>query len=459
MLKLERGIAVFHQEIRDVTGDIESRMLFHKTWGVDKVRFTVHHDFTRGWEVMEERTFDHLTTNYLEITAFIGRVIELANASPEDDKSYHQTLYVAAEHDLYQKKIICDRAIDNLTKVREGYLTATRLLTYKASPKRRYDETWVAPSLIILDKVKLEQFSERLITRTHQYCEAIDAMREFIQQISISGRANMTDYDERKLAIVKAAKSYNYYRFRFYDVIVLNPEKAADALIETFTQDNKTMLSDLNYLNIAVGEFEEFLLTALPAWTHIMEVSTAADDYISNRTTKLTLASALLAKNTTENRQTLLIFFEEARLRARHISELLNHLHLSVNQVWRRMIDDVTTKPLYHKLYDDITNSINNSTVLDSLASTFAYMLKTNSSWVKNNTYELYRQMNADFAVTSGEIKAREDNEKFARLANMADFTYFIKDNDAIFFRALDRLTENARTFFDSNKMDHEFFK
>ncbi len=124
-------------DVKEIEKEMNVRIQFHKRWGLEKVKFTIEYDFQRGFEVINERTFEHVTANYLQLVEYIERVIQLAASSPPDAAGYREALYLIVDQQLFDKLTLCERALDNITEVHEAFLNGKRILTYKASPNRR----------------------------------------------------------------------------------------------------------------------------------------------------------------------------------------------------------------------------------------------------------------------------------------------------------------------------------
>ncbi len=52
------------------------------------LQYTMEHDFQRGFQVMDERTFFYVTSSYMEIVEYIQNAISLSNNSPRTATSY-----------------------------------------------------------------------------------------------------------------------------------------------------------------------------------------------------------------------------------------------------------------------------------------------------------------------------------------------------------------------------------
>ena len=126
--------------------------------------------------------------------------------------SSRESLYLICDRQLFEKTTLCDRALENITQMHNAFLNSERILTYKASPKRRYDETWVYPGIIYTNKDQI-QYYNKFIQRTNEFKTAIESIKVLLGAMLRSEPVNVTAYASERVAFEKAARSFNYYRF------------------------------------------------------------------------------------------------------------------------------------------------------------------------------------------------------------------------------------------------------
>ena len=121
-------------------------------------------------------------------------------------------MYLICDRQLFEKITLCDRALENITQMHNAFLNSVRLLTYKASPKRRYDATWAYPGIIYTNKDQTEYYN-KFILRTNQFKAAIENIKKLLGAMLRSEPVNATAYASERAALEKAARSFNYYRY------------------------------------------------------------------------------------------------------------------------------------------------------------------------------------------------------------------------------------------------------
>ena len=124
---------------------------------------------------------------------------------------FREALYLISDQQLYDKITLSNRALDNITELHNAFLNGERLLTYKASPKRRYDSTWVYPGIIYTNKDQT-QYYKKFMRRTNEFKDATENIRELLGAMLHSETVNATQYIKERVAFEKAARSFNYYR-------------------------------------------------------------------------------------------------------------------------------------------------------------------------------------------------------------------------------------------------------
>ena len=122
-----------------------------------------------------------------------------------------QSLYLICDRLLFDKITLCDRALDNITELHNAFLHSERLLTYLASPGRRYDETWVYPGIIYTNKEQTMYYNKFML-RTNEFKSALVNIRELLGAMLRGEQVNASAYATERHAAEKAARSFNYYR-------------------------------------------------------------------------------------------------------------------------------------------------------------------------------------------------------------------------------------------------------
>ena len=90
--------------------------------------------YSRGWEVIEERTLQGVTKDYLDISRMMNRIMDFSQESNDTGDNEALLIRWAAFESILLNRIgRCERAIANLTSIHKAYTTGEPLLTYRYS--------------------------------------------------------------------------------------------------------------------------------------------------------------------------------------------------------------------------------------------------------------------------------------------------------------------------------------
>lgn len=413
----------------------------------------------RGWEVVDERTLSLVTTNYVEMTAFVRKILDLAsenlqNASQESLKPY----YISAEQYLYTKKVLCDRAVNNMSLIRDGFLNVTPIVNYLASPGRRYDMTYVSPSVILVTD-SASSYMSKFELRRQQYCDQVEAIRNMVKRLYLEKFLNLTEFEISRLALEKAARSYNYYRYVFFDKVVRKTDEVADKLIEVFLDANRTMMTSFKNAERSLIALEHLIEDMNKSWASIILLGDKTDRYLRKEMNKTELADYVFSEKILEAKRLLKSYFGQIQIASVTIDEELQVKKRSIQKLWRVMIGEESTKKFYAKIHEDVSMARTNKSVLDALAKTFAYMTKKDKQWIKQNTDRLSVYMNADFPQLNSEQMMEETNRIFSNFSQMLDLYMIMGGSQEELFHRVADLENVLLSFVEENKLNSVFFE
>ncbi len=446
--------------VKDELSQMKIRANFHHIWGLEKVKFIAEHDFTRGWTVFEERTLDYVTINYQEVAAYIWKTIEMVKELDPSDIITRKMLYITLDKDLYKKEVLASRALANITEAAHAFATGEPLLTYLASPGRRYDMSYITLEVVQSSPYFKEAYDVKLMKRTGQFLNETIFLRELIKPISVGEEVNETLIASAITRWESRARSYNYYKFIYTDRVMNAPGKYSDVLIETFNQLNETVWNEFDNLDRIVQKTISFLNKVDDAWSMIVNLKNKSVNYLENKTaTKTELAEAFTSKESDEALRTMALFFTEARSMSREMTEALGYLQYSYQDMWSSMLTEATLTNFYQMVYDDVMYSKQNNTFMLYIDGKFGYMIKEKAAWVRNNIDEMYVRMNADFSITDVTAKINEISKMFDDTQSLFVISDVLEDNDVSFLKATYSLNENLDIFLRGNEVGHEFYR
>ena len=436
---------------------VEDRLAFHEEWGVDKVVYIMHHDFARGYDVKHERTFSVVTPFYLEIVAYCEDLLEKFLHGNETEMQKQNMLEIGNSM-LMQRWIAATRALDNMTEVYEAYNTSTPLLTYKASPSRRYDMTWITPEVVTDGSDNVIKYSEIILESLEKFRNAASNMQKLLKQAYEDKNVTREQFDKETTDFRAAVRRYNYYFFLFKERVAYKCDEIALDLQAKFKDHVKKYTTAHEELDYYVDALGDFLHDAEEAWTHLTSLRELANDYAANPTLRKTLmAEAFTSEVTNRYSNELQTFFAELRARSRNIHTMLISLQIATEELWTNLLTDTSVDKFYEKLLEDI-GKLRNGTEYDTLVYAFSYMLDTSKDHIKNNTDNLEVMLNADFVTTTLDDKLVEIRNFFSELNSLNDVDNTIT-NEKFFFDAFNEMERELAAFLDDSNINNEFYR
>ena len=132
----------------------------------------------------QERTFSLVMSSYQEVAGYLENLFEQSNNLPPDRASLREALYVSAQKEIDMKKILCARALANISQVRDASENVVSIVRFKMSPGKHYDLTWISR-----DVVQASTYTERDLfgmfeRRTNEFLEAVEAIEGTIISLS-----------------------------------------------------------------------------------------------------------------------------------------------------------------------------------------------------------------------------------------------------------------------------------
>ncbi len=259
-------------------------------------------------------------------------------------------------------------------------------------------------------------YYDKFQLRVNQYRTAIENVQELLSSMLQNEPINQTHYDIERHALEKAARSINYYRFRWEESIVGKPVELIDKIIENFEDKNRTFYDDYRQFLLDMDEVISFVGQTERAWDFILKTKEKAINYLTDESIhKTDLATEITSKLMEENIRQLEVFMSEARSRSHMIVDSLSRLRTSYKALWFIILSEKSVHEFYAKVNKDVTNAIQNSTVLSELQPTFIYMTKEHKMpFLKtSDPQDLFISMNADYPTISYKEKSKDISKQF----------------------------------------------
>ena len=449
------------QRVEDWYAALQQRAAFHERKGLRKLAWLVKHNFVRGWTVADERTFTYVTTNYREISHFVAVTLDALPDESTDD-AQRVVYYLMVKRQLEAKRVVVLRAVQNLTEIHDAFVNCTPLLTFKCSPKRRYDLTYITKYIIHSNTRLADGYYKKMIKRLNSFMNNIDIFCEMLDQAFARARPNTThNIDEVTSSYEFAARSFNYNRFLFQSRVVQKSVHLVAAIQDRFKAANDTVARTHADLLLASNDLLSVLDDVSELRRHVDVLRKRAADYrrlpADNKTSLATLFTSPL---TTEHIRVLLVSFSLLASRTRRVTPLLVKSREATRALWTNMLTEEALKPFYAHLQRDVHLLAAGDTQARALAAVFAELLDIDEAEVLqlSATGRLAAATNGDFVRTSTDEKLREVDLFFdsAMGSDNVEKTLQVEDRFVVDFRAL---TGDLTDFLRTSKIDERFYK
>ena len=454
------------QEIKAaVNNELETfgqKTWFHWRWGLKQLVYIARHDFLRGWEVISERSLDYVTVNYQENVAYAKDVVRrLTDPGSSLNDAARQALAVNVLGDLFQKQVVCERTLQNLTTVYNSYMTAEPLHHFKASPQRRYDRAYITIDIVTDRPDQIREYYKKIRMRLSQYLEALSEMEGIIQEALDIRVANMTQLDQVTSDFERAARSFNYYRFLFGERIARRPVELSEALMDTFIKLNYSLQSRRDEINVFLDQLTLSLDDADTSWQDIVDLNSEALLYLKDSNmTKTNLAERFNSPSTARAVGKTRSFLSKVKSRLRDIESMLTRLELAYVLLWRNMLNEHTLDYFYGNISQDIdvlSGESGGDLERENILEVFAIMLNRNRNDIEENVTNLAHLTNGNFVTMTTGSKINQVEEFFQRLKDLNNIENVMKDEEE-FFDAANSLGRKLLTFLRGNDINEAFF-
>jgi hypothetical protein len=144
--------------VQDLVDELEPRIWFHLKWGLEKVEFTIANDFTRLWDVLDERTLAHVTTGFYQDTALFRT--SMNDSVYSESQNQRETIHEINKVMWQRRKLLLQRAINNITLINAAYTTGTPDFVYKKSYERMFDKEWIPYDILTHESTRNEYFEK-----------------------------------------------------------------------------------------------------------------------------------------------------------------------------------------------------------------------------------------------------------------------------------------------------------
>lgn len=333
--------------------DLQQRIWFHLFWGLQKVEVTIDNDFSRLWEVLDERTLRHVTTGFYQTSALFRDMVQksLENINLEERSFW----YGSTKRDLLMRANLVERALDNLTVIHEAYTKGIPDFVFRKSPKRHYDRKWI-PYELFENLEGEEKKYNKWVGYLHVIRDQVMKMLRINSEVYFNLTANLDEVNEVLGVFEHRCRSHNYYKYTYYYKYI---QKA-----KTMTVNKLQAFQDLaDELKKAEQSLELSISTVFRILQRFKkgpgkELSAAIGNAIryleDNQLTKVKVAAILNSEELWPALNSINVLFKDLRAKALAISEQWHQMGRIVLRVWSEIMSEPWTSRFYQTVHDEL---------------------------------------------------------------------------------------------------------
>lgn len=381
---------------------LRKRVNFHYDRGITNVKYVIEHDFIRGWQILEERTFGHVATGFWENIASFDRVISfLKREWKNKDVDYRIMGWYGVDDQLSVRQKRAMRAQVNLTEVDEAYRTGKPLLKFLTTIDRRYDLLYIPKHLLTHEAESQLTYYTKANESLIDFIVSIDRLREYGTLIANKTDVGNESIGEVRTDFIAAAKQINYRFFQFKTVVLMKPVELIDDIISKFLDKNATLTKEFVHFQTAVASVKvDIKRMRNVSWELVKELTEYYYKYshteVGRNMSKFHLAMTFNSKKMVNLYLEIQHFFTSLRSRAREIQDSAQRLRDLHIDIFQSMVNEESTKRFYAKITEDFKDFKDNNNT--DFIRIFAYMLRIYRSTVRKMPLDvLERRLNADF--------------------------------------------------------------
>ena len=355
-------------------------------------------------------------------------------------------------------QVLCKRAIANLSIVNDGFTVPKMLSSYRATPKRYYDHTFVTPELVIYSSSywnRNPSYMSMFIRRTNEFRDTNSKFAAHVEGILTGESINMSQFVSDRNDFEKAARSYGYYAIQYLTKIVKAPANYAQGKIDIF--NNFYRMNTLVYtaLQNNIESTLQFLEEVNIVWDEMRKLRDAYVEYVENSSLYKSNLALLFTSDTIKGYVNIMKqFFEEVSTRSVVAKTRLQQSIGTAVALVTNMKEEVTMYGYYKALYEDIINPENQYDA--DLLIVLRQLVHKSKSWVLDHWGELNLYLNADILVVD---LAANISQELSNLERDLDISSNIGQLDNQFFDVITDIQNDMQKFIDGNEIGDKFYQ
>ena len=465
LLQVENQLTLARTFCSNLTSEMTPRTDFHLRTSLDGVKYVVHNNFVRGWEVIDERTMQHVTTDFYEIINAYDRTLSQLRTLSDSDPDTRKILFLMMDKDLSAKLELAIRSIDNITSAYYNFLNASPMFSYQYTPGRRYDRALVPVDLLQNLTTEHKAYYENISTHLTGYMDCILTLKATLKQVYKTGNLrNQTLVTIAKEQFIHHSKLINYFRFLFSSRIVLRSEEKVDETIRNFQKSDYLFMKAVSDVQGLVTGLHEQLSVAYNNMTgKLASLSSTATRYLHNSTlTKSGLSKWIQSREIQDIVHSVKVLFRQIRSKANDLRDAWLRMRDAYSAIWRSILLEESTREFYRKLHQDVFDMGREPVRRDFYRRVFSdpVMLNLNDSTSATMTIDDFvLRMNADMETLNPSVKLADINTLFLTVMQKTNLEATMGNTDYKFLAAFNDLEKSLKMFSKGNKIDAKFLR
>ena len=460
-----RALTKTRETLSKVMSELDHRVRFHLDRGLGELKYTMAHDFVRGWEVMEERYLVHVAANFYDVPNTFQHVLHGMNESLVING--HQQVAMAAwlllDGMLTGRMFLASSAKDSISRADTAYKTGRPLLNYTATIDRRYDFVYMSVGLLQEGDGRQNYYFSKIAKSLDQILLGLNTMQDLGRTFVDTGQFDWEAFKVAEARYISGCKAYNYRLFQLKERVIKSPVAAVDGKIEAFLRVNRSLSLSHDHLMLSIHNVEStILLMQTDYGSAIKKLIADSWEYLSNATLKKTpVAEQITSRKMNELIQKLEVFFTEVRERLRGLSDSWQQLQLDVENIWSVMLNEHYLDEFYGMINEDYLDFKANTSEANKAfyLRIFAYMLRLPISDLGGREADDFLVLlNADFHGLSLSEKVSNIREQFSRFVNDTASTEQLRGADDHFLKAFQQYRETLATFLENSHIGLDFY-
>ena len=441
--------------------NVHQRINFHQLVALAGVKYVIHNNFVRGWEMIEERTVRHVTTEFYETINAYDRTIQQLKEPSKDDMLPRKVVYIMMDQELSSRLELAIRAIDNTTTAYMRFLEAEPILNYGFTEAKLYELSLVPVTLLSNLTTQHKAYYENMSLHLTGYMNSILSLQNLLHDAFRNRAINETAYSITSEQFVDQSKKINYYRFLFTKRIVHMSEQMIDEKIASFSKKNKTLHATVSFLQAMLSTLQGRIRNGLTKLRDALQpfVKKARDYLHETAIMKTELYRTLMERKLQDIVHATKSIFLDLRKRDNEIRDWVHRMERSYTGIWSSIIDDVTTRKFYRLLWDHVASISTESNKTNRISRGVLQLLQITGNVEDIQRSRLASVMNADTVKLSLANKTNEIRLMFTTVYQDVAIDKLLANWDMELVESFNIFSKNLHQFWKSTNIDEDFIR